>query len=413
MAAGLRGLDAGAHRQRRAQPAAARRLRRGHGRAAPGAAGRARRPTRRAGTCSAHSSSIWKRSGASPTRASGKCAAAREHFTYSKVMAWVAFDRAIKSAEQFELPGADRRAGARSASDIHDDVCAHGFDAKRGSFVQAYGSKDLDASLLLMPAVGFLPPDDPRIRGTVAAIERELLVDGLVLRYDTASADDGLPPGEGAVPRLQLLAGRRLSDARPPRRCARLFERLLALRNDLGLLSEEYDPSARRLVGNFPQAFSHIALVNTASNLAHTASPPSSVPNARRRQGRHAGRGLVGLLTARLRPEECRASPRRERPIQGRRQCSSMFGPIGFARPRPAQLEIYKKTAIRCSFATWASRFVTWCRKRRAQHLHACLGLRERRRPRGKARRWRRIRTGRPISVRTPRPAISSSRTTT
>ena len=196
----------------------------------------------------------------------------RQHFTYSKAMAWVAFDRAIKSAEAFGLPGEIGR--WRVIRDqIHNDVCEHGFDAELGSFVDAYGSKELDASLLLLPAVGFLPPEDARIRGTVAAIERNLMVDGLVRRYDTEKSADGLPAGEGMflacsfwLVDAYLMLGRR-DDAE------RLFERLLSLRNDVGLLSEQYDPRTRRQIGNFPQAFSHLALVNSASNLAHSSKP--------------------------------------------------------------------------------------------------------------------------------------------
>lgn len=195
-----------------------------------------------------------------------------QHFTYSKVMAWVAFDRCIKSAEMYGLPGAlDRWRETRDA--IHRDVCERGYNAEMGSFVRAYGGKELDASLLLLPAIGFLPPDDPRIIGTVEAIERKLMVDGLVRRYDTGESDDGLPVGEGMflacsfwLADAYLMLGRRAE-------AVALFERLLALCNDLGLLSEEFDPAARRLVGNFPQAFSHLALVNTASNLAHDRKP--------------------------------------------------------------------------------------------------------------------------------------------
>jgi GH15 family glucan-1,4-alpha-glucosidase len=195
-----------------------------------------------------------------------------EHFTYSKVMAWVAFDRAIKSAKHFDLKG-DIAHWSALRDRIHADVCAQGYDAKLGSFVRSYGSKQLDASLLLLPAVGFLPPEDPRVRGTVEAIERNLMSDGLVLRYDTKRADDGLPPGEGMflacsfwLVDAYLLLGRR-DDA------VALFERLLALRNDVGLLSEEYDLRGKRQVGNFPQALSHLALVNSASNLAHHEKP--------------------------------------------------------------------------------------------------------------------------------------------
>ncbi len=196
----------------------------------------------------------------------------RQHFVYSNVMAWVAFDRAIKSAEAHKLPGpTDNWRAVRRR--IHDDVCEHGFNKEINSFVQCYGSNQLDASLLLLPAVGFLPPEDARIQGTVAAIERGLMVDGLVLRYDTAQSDDGLPPGEG----LFIACSFWLADAYlmlgRAEEAQKLFERLLTLRNDLGLLSEQYEPHSKRLVGNFPQAFSHLALVNTASNLSHYRKP--------------------------------------------------------------------------------------------------------------------------------------------
>jgi GH15 family glucan-1,4-alpha-glucosidase len=195
-----------------------------------------------------------------------------QDFVYSKVMAWVAFDRAIKSAQQFKLDG-DVAHWKEIRDLIHADVCAKGYDEKRKSFVRSYGSKELDASLLLLPAVGFLKPHDPRIVGTIAAIEKELVVDGLVLRYDTALADDGLPPGEGfflacsfwLVDAYAMLG--RHDDA------VALFERLLKLRNEVGLLSEEYDLRSKRQVGNFPQALSHLALVNSASNLAHREKP--------------------------------------------------------------------------------------------------------------------------------------------
>src|SRR5215831_8580335 len=195
-----------------------------------------------------------------------------QHFTYSKVMAWVAFDRSIKSAEQFGLEAPLDRWRELAAA-IHADVCRRGFDQELGSFVQSYGSKHLDASLLLLPLVGFLPPDDPRVRGTLQAIERRLLVDGFVLRYDTEATDDGLPPGEGAFLACSFwlvdayVAQDRWQDAR------RMFDRLLGLRNDVGLLSEEYDPRTGRLVGNFPQAFTHMALVNSAFNLTHLEAP--------------------------------------------------------------------------------------------------------------------------------------------
>jgi GH15 family glucan-1,4-alpha-glucosidase len=196
----------------------------------------------------------------------------REHFTFSKVMAWVAFDRAIRSADSFKLPGpVDHWRTIRDH--IHNDVCERGFDNEVVSFVRSYGSKELDASLLLLPALGFLPPEDPRIRATVEAIDRELVVDGLVLRYDTQKSEDGLPAGDGFflacsfwLVDAYLMLGRRDE-------AVTLFERLLTLRNDVGLLSEEYEPRSKRLVGNFPQAFSHLALVNSASNLAHYRKP--------------------------------------------------------------------------------------------------------------------------------------------
>jgi GH15 family glucan-1,4-alpha-glucosidase len=197
---------------------------------------------------------------------------ARRHFTYSKVMAWVAFDRAIKSAEKFDLQGPIEH-WQQLRAQIHDEVCHRGFDRELGSFVQAYDGKELDASLLLLPAVGFLPPDDPRISGTVREIERRLIIDGLVVRYDTGRVVDGLPPGEGAflacsfwLVDAYILLGRH-DDAR------KLFDRLVGLCNDVGLLSEEYDARAGRLVGNFPQAFSHVALVNSAFNLNNAAKP--------------------------------------------------------------------------------------------------------------------------------------------
>jgi GH15 family glucan-1,4-alpha-glucosidase len=190
----------------------------------------------------------------------------RQHFTYSKVMAWLAFDRAIKSAEQFALEGPLDH-WREVAAAIHADVCRRGYDRELGSFVQSYGSKQLDASLLLLAMIGFLPAEDPRVRGTLRAVERRLLVDGLVMRYDTAGSPDGLPAGEGAFLACSFwlvdayVMQHRWHDARV------LFRRLLDLRNDVGLLSEEYDPSTRRLVGNFPKAFTHVALVNSAFNL--------------------------------------------------------------------------------------------------------------------------------------------------
>jgi GH15 family glucan-1,4-alpha-glucosidase len=200
----------------------------------------------------------------------------RRHFTYSKVMAWVAFDRAIKDAEEFDLDGPVAR--WRQIRDaIHAQVCEAGYDAERNTFVQAYDSTHLDASLLLIPQVGFLPPDDARVRGTIEAIERHLFVDGLVLRYSTETGVDALPPGEGTfLPCSFWLADSFVLIGRHEDGEA-LFERLLALSNDLGLLSEEYDTRGRRMLGNFPQALTHMALINTA----HLLSIPSH-------QARHA-----------------------------------------------------------------------------------------------------------------------------
>lgn len=209
-----------------------------------------------------HLETIWQQ----PDEGIWETRGGPRQFTYSKMMAWVAFDRAVLLAEQLKYDApVERWKTIRDA--IHADVCAKAFNKRRNSFTQAYGSEELDAALLLMPAVGFLPGSDPRVRATVEAIERELMPDGLVLRYDTAKAPDGLPPGEGVflacsfwmVSSLRAIG--RVDDARA------LFEKLLGLRNDLGLLSEEYDAERKRLVGNFPQAFSHIALVNAAFDL--------------------------------------------------------------------------------------------------------------------------------------------------
>ena len=196
----------------------------------------------------------------------------RQHFTHSKVMAWVAFDRAIKAVESHGVDGPAKR-WRRLRARIHADVCRKGYSAKRGTFVQHYGSDRLDASLLLTPLVGFLPPEDPRVRATVEAIERELTFGGLVIRYRTTRRVDRLPPGEGVfLPCSFWLADNLVLQGRTDDAEA-LFERLLSLRNDVGLLSEEYDPRSRRQLGNFPQALSHVALINTASILSHHGGP--------------------------------------------------------------------------------------------------------------------------------------------
>ncbi|MEW6438552.1 MAG: glycoside hydrolase family 15 protein [Pseudomonadota bacterium] len=195
----------------------------------------------------------------------------RQHFTFSKVMAWVALDRSVRDAERFELQAPLER--WRQLRDrIHATVCEQGFDRSKNAFTQSFGDSELDASLLLIPIVGFLPASDPRVSGTVAAIEKELMVDGLVLRYRTKTGVDGLPPGEGVFLPCSFWLADNYSLLGRDAEAKVLFDRLLSLRNDVGLLSEEYDPHARRLVGNFPQAFSHLSLIGTALNL-HDVGP--------------------------------------------------------------------------------------------------------------------------------------------
>jgi len=201
----------------------------------------------------------------------------RQHFTHSKVMAWVAFDRAVKAIEHGNHQGpVDRWKAARA--EVHEQVCKHGFDAELGSFTQSYGSKLLDASLLLIPLVGFLPPKDPRVQGTVRAVEQRLLREGLVLRYETDEAGtvDGLPGGEGAFLACSFWLADNYTVSGRRAEAVALFEKLNGLANDVGLLAEEYDPAHQRLVGNFPQAFSHVSLVNGAYNLAGARGPAAT-----------------------------------------------------------------------------------------------------------------------------------------
>jgi GH15 family glucan-1,4-alpha-glucosidase len=192
----------------------------------------------------------------------------RRNFVHSKVMAWVAADRMVRTIEEFGLDGPlDRYRQMRAA--IHAEVCREGYDAARNTFTQYYGSRQLDAALLLIPQVGFLPRSDPRVIGTVEAVQRELLRDGFVMRYiPDEHAADGLPPGEGAflacsfwLVNALALIGRR-SEAE------QLFRRLLSLQNDVGLFSEEYDPANKRRIGDFPQAFTHLALIASAKALS-------------------------------------------------------------------------------------------------------------------------------------------------
>jgi GH15 family glucan-1,4-alpha-glucosidase len=215
-----------------------------------------------------HLETIWQK----PDEGIWEVRSGRHQFTHSKVMAWVALDRAIRSAEEFRLEAPLERWRA-TRNQIHEETCRRGYNVDLGSFVQCYDGKTLDASLLLIPLVGFLPVDDPRVRGTVKAIEQRLLVEGFVLRYNSEVTEDGLPAGEGAFLACSfwladnfVLLGRD-DDAR------KLFERLLAVRNDVGLLAEEYNPRSRRQLGNFPQAFSHVALADTARNLTEAAKP--------------------------------------------------------------------------------------------------------------------------------------------
>jgi len=216
----------------------------------------------------AHLESVWHQ----PDEGIWEMRGPRRHFVHSKVMAWVAFDRVVRAMEENDHPGPlDRWRRVRDA--IHAQVCDRGFDPGLGCFVQAYDCQCLDASLLLLPLVGFLPADDPRILATTAMVERRLMRNGLVMRYDPDRVDDGVGGGEGVFLACSfwladnwILQGR-VAEAR------RLFDRLRGIANDVGLLAEEYDVDRRRMVGNFPQAFSHVALVNTALNLARAVGP--------------------------------------------------------------------------------------------------------------------------------------------
>ena len=212
---------------------------------------------------------IWRE----PDEGIWEARAERRHYTYSKVMAWVVFDRAIRVAERFELEAPLDR-WERIRDEIHEEVCERGFDAERRTFTQYYGSKELDASVLNIPLVGFLPGTDERVTGTIDAVSRELGRDGFVSRYSTAEADDGLPGDEGQFLACSfwlvsaLALNGRVDEARA------LFERLIGLANDLGLLAEEYDVAGRRQVGNFPQAFSHLTLILAARAISKAEASP-------------------------------------------------------------------------------------------------------------------------------------------
>ncbi len=247
-----------------------------------------------------HVAEVWDK----PDRGLWEVRGPPQHFVYSKVMAWVAFDRAVRGVETHGMNGPVEQWRALRDK-ISAEVCSQGFDAARNTFRAAYGSDQLDASLLLLAQTGFVKCDDPRYIGTVEAIERELMADGFVRRYHTHQVDDGLPPGEGAflacsfwLADAYISIGRR-ADAE------KLFKRLLAVRNDLGLLAEEYEPKAGRLQGNFPQAFSHVALINTAFNLTRSEKP-----------------------------QEQRASDQPAEPAKGDAQ--KVAAPAGVSRPEPS-----------------------------------------------------------------------------
>jgi GH15 family glucan-1,4-alpha-glucosidase len=212
----------------------------------------------------------------------------RRHFVHSKMMAWVALDRFARIAEEFTAPDDEARQAVprvRALADrIHRDVLEHGFDRKQNAFTQSYNNPALDASELLMPAMGFLPASDPRVQGTIQAIEKKLLRDGFVLRYQTDETGDGLPGSEGAFLACSFWLVDAYAYAGRRRDAEKLFERLLALRNDLGLLSEEYEPRSGRLIGNFPQAFSHLALIHSASVLANEELTPRASTNGKQRR---------------------------------------------------------------------------------------------------------------------------------
>jgi GH15 family glucan-1,4-alpha-glucosidase len=238
----------------------------------------------------------------------------RRHFTHSKVMAWVAIDRAIKTAEEYGMDGPiDEWKEVRQ--EIHDQVCDEGFNVSKGSFTQYYGSDELDASLLMIPLVGFLPASDPRVRGTIEAVERELVEGGFVLRYRTAETGDvdGLTGREGAFLACSFWLADCLSLLGRDHDAHQLLDRLLGLRNDLGLLSEEYDPVAGRLVGNFPQAFSHVSLVNSASKIAGHEKPTSShvILGLARRSLTRGKRGIGGVHAGALTARDAMSQPLR------------------------------------------------------------------------------------------------------
>ncbi len=258
----------------------------------------------------------------------------RRHFTHSKVMAWVAIDRAIKTAEEFGFEGpVDRWKEVRQ--EIHDQVCDLGFNANKGSFTQYYGSDDLDASLLMIPLVGFLPAHDPRMRGTIEAVERELVEGGFVLRYRTKDTGDvdGLVGREGAFLACSFWLADCLSLLGRERDARELLDRLVGLRNDLGLLSEEYDPIAGRLVGNFPQAFSHVSLVNSASKIAGEEKPTA----------RHVIAGLAQRAMAR---GKSRGGALHLSGFSAPEMLTTLAESAGPAAPRSAAAQVFRDSVV-------------------------------------------------------------------
>jgi GH15 family glucan-1,4-alpha-glucosidase len=222
-----------------------------------------------------HLERIWEQ----PDESIWEVRGGAQNFTFSKVMIWVAVDRVIRGAEAHNLPAPlERWRSLRTR--IHETVCRDGFSPERDSFVQYFGGDTLDASLLLLPLVGFLPPEDPRIGGTVKAIGRDLMVDGLIRRYHTGETSDGLTGGEGVFLACSFWYVDNLVLQGQVQEAKAMFDRLLALANDVGLLAEEYDPVGHRQLGNFPQAFSHLALINSALNLDNHGGPA-----AQRRHG--------------------------------------------------------------------------------------------------------------------------------
>jgi GH15 family glucan-1,4-alpha-glucosidase len=226
-----------------------------------------------------HLEAIWEQ----PDESIWEVRGGAQNFTFSKVMAWVAVDRAIRGAETFRLPAPLERWHALRTR-IHEAVCEYGFNIERDSFVQYFGGDTLDASLLLLPLVGFLPPEDRRIRSTVAAIESDLMIDGLIRRYHTQETADGLTGSEGVFLACSFWFVDNLTLQGRYQEAREMFGRLLGLCNDVGLLAEEYDPVAQRQLGNFPQAFSHLALINAALNL-DSRDPPA---DQRRQAGQTA-----------------------------------------------------------------------------------------------------------------------------